>query len=65
MRSLKMNAREQLKVNGQFNRELAAMCGQSTSRNLLRRQKDYEVMVGHAGWKAPQGAFHKPGSLKK
>jgi len=37
-------------------------------RNLAARQKDFHTMMndplGNAA-KAPQGAFHKPGSLQK
>lgn len=31
---------------------------------LERRMRDYAAMVNQVGWKAPEGAFHAPGSMK-
>lgn len=63
-----MDARQKLKEAGMFNKELAALCGQSTSKNLRRRQKDWENMsqqnkIGD-GHRDITG-YKKPGSLKK
>lgn len=32
---------------------------------LERRRDDYDKMTGSTRFKAPQGAYHKPGSNKK
>jgi hypothetical protein len=33
--------------------------------NLERRMKDYAAMVNQVAWKAPEGAFHRPGSNQR
>ena len=48
-----------------FNKENAKLAGQAIPHNLKRRQKDYELMISQPSFKAPLGAFHKPGSMKK
>jgi len=59
-----MKARAQLALNGQFNKEMAALAGQAISKKLARRRKDYDLMVSQPSFKAPEGTFHKPGSQK-
>ena len=59
-----MKARTQLALNGQFNKEMAALAGQKISKKLARRIKDYDLMISQPGFKAPEGTFHKPGSQK-
>jgi hypothetical protein len=48
----------------QFNKKHAMLCGQSTSKNLTRRIKDYNHMIESGKGKDYTG-YHKPGSLKK
>ena len=33
-------------------------------KKLRARIRDYDMMVGRVGWKAPVGSYHKPGSNK-
>lgn len=58
-----MSARSTLAAAGQFNKEKASEHGSLTPRNLLRRQKDYELMMKDL--KKDPKAFHRPGSNKK
>lgn len=61
-----MNAREQLKKNGQFDKQLAALAGQAISPNLRRRQKDFhEMMDNPLNLIKNMAGYHKPGSQKK
>ena len=59
-----MSALATLKKNGQFNKDMAALAGEKVSKKLAARRKDYEQMVSQPSFKAPDGAFHKPGSQK-
>jgi len=59
-----MNARNKLKIAGQFDKESAAACGEQESKKLKARRKDFALMTGNTSWKAPEGAYHKPGSQK-
>jgi len=34
-------------------------------KKLIARQNDYDAMVRVSGFKGPEAAFHRPGSLKK
>ena len=36
-----------------------------TEKNLTRRRADYSRMINQATFKAPDGAYHRPGSNKK
>ena len=51
-----------------FVKEKASQHGSLTPRNLLRRQKDYAIMIGQAkigdGHRDANG-YHEPGSNKK
>lgn len=60
-----MNARTELARLGAFDEELAAMYGQRVNKKLSARIKDYDTMTSHPNFKAPVGAFTKPGSNKK
>lgn len=59
-----MNARAKLANAGKFDKESAAACGEQESKKLKARRKDFALMTGNISWKAPEGAFHKPGSQK-
>ena len=59
-----MSALATLKKNGQFDKDMAALAGEKVSKKLAARRKDYALMVSQPNFKAPDGAFHKPGSQK-
>lgn len=39
--------------------------GKKQAAKLQRRIRDYDMMTARTDFKAPMGAYHKPGSNKK
>jgi hypothetical protein len=39
--------------------------GSKQKAGLAKRIRDYDMMAGRGDFKAPAGAYHKPGSNKK
>lgn len=64
--TLKANARYRLDTNkqGKHVRQEDCAPNRKAAKRLAARQGDYALMVAQTSFKAPYGAYHKPGSAK-